>query len=209
MRSLVAQGAEARILVEENCIVKDRFAKSYRLPIIDAVLRKSRTRREAKVLEKLEKIKFPAPRLKRVDDVLMRIEMELVQGRILRDVLHTNPVAFGEEVGKKVAVLHAAGIIHGDLTTSNMILRDKVVFIDFGLSFFSEKVEDKAVDVHVFEEALEAKHHELFDECFAAFKKGYLAMAKDGKSVFARLEKVRARGRNKGKSGENLPCDVL
>ena len=88
-------------------------------------------------------------------------------------------------------------IIHGDLTTSNMILEKEIKFIDFGLSFFSTKDEDKAVDLHLFRQALESRHHTMWEKCFEAALKGYRLGNVDYSSVLTRLEKVESRGRNK------------
>lgn len=56
-------------------------------------------------------------------------------------------------MGRAVATLHDGGLVHGDLTTSNLLLRpvpggaDEVVVIDFGLAFNSALAEDRAVDL--------------------------------------------------------------
>lgn len=196
----IDSGAEAVIYLDKD-IIKDRVKKSYRLKEIDERLRKSRTRREVRILQKLAAVGFPAPRLIKCDDK-EKIVMELIEGPKLRDVLEKMDfVKLSEELGKKIAVLHNHGIIHGDLTTSNMILKDKeIYFIDFGLSFFSAKVEDKAVDLHLLKQALESKHYKIWQKCFKAALKGYRNEAKDSREVLNRFEKVEARGRNKAKS---------
>ncbi len=188
-------------------VVKKRVKKNYRIPEIDLTLRRSRTRREAKVLEKLREIGFDAPGLLFIDDKNMVVEMELVDGEKLRDVLHRNPAGLSREIGRKVAIMHNANIIHGDLTTSNMILGkdnigkdNKVSFIDFGLSFFSDKFEDKAVDIHLARQALESRHYDIFDECFREFLDAYKKEARDSARIIKRLGLVEARGRNKERS---------
>ncbi len=197
---LIAQGAEAKILKKDKTIIKDRFARSYRLPEIDLLLRRSRTRREAKVLEKLKELKIPCPDLIKVDDKDMKIMMEFLDGEKLRDVFHKYPEKFCKEIGEKVGLMHANDIIHADLTTSNMILlNNKIYFIDFGLSFFSKKPEDKAVDLHLLDRALESRHFEFYPKCFDAVIKGYQKSNPDFKKVLERLEKVELRGRNKQK----------
>ncbi|MFC1723924.1 lipopolysaccharide kinase InaA family protein, partial [Nanoarchaeota archaeon] len=108
---------------------------------------------------------------------------------------------FGE-IGEKVGLMHNNGIIHQDLTTSNMIMhseKKKVFLIDFGLSFFSVKEEDKAVDLHLLRRAVESRHHEIVEECFSSFVDGYKKTCLDAELVLKRLEKVESRGRNKGK----------
>ena len=125
--------------------------------------------------------------------------MELVQGNKLRDVLYKDPLNLGREIGNKVGILHSNDIIHGDLTTSNMILDNEIKFIDFGLSFFSAKEEDKAVDLHLLRQALESKHHSKWEEIFQEAIKGYKETNPDHKIVLNRLKSVEKRGRHKGK----------
>ncbi|MBW2996528.1 Kae1-associated serine/threonine protein kinase [Candidatus Woesearchaeota archaeon] len=209
---IIDKGAEATISADENVVLKDRVAKGYRLKEIDDKLRKFRTRREAKVLNKLESIDFPAPRLHAMCDNLMQLRMDMVNGNKLRDVLYKEPLALSEEVGKKIGILHKNNIIHGDLTTSNMILdarpsetsgisgRDnEIKFIDFGLSFFSTKEEDKAVDLHLLRQALESKHYDIWEKCFEAALRGYKESYPEHSVVLDRLKQVENRGRNKGK----------
>ena len=197
----IAQGAEAVIMHDgaANAVIKDRVAKTYRHPAIDTSLRKFRTRREGKVLDKLNAIGFPAPKVLEVCDKKMQIKMEFVKGEKLRDVLDDDPITFSAEIGEMIALLHSNDIIHGDLTTSNMILDDKkkINFIDFGLSFFSTKIEDKAVDLHLLRQALESKHHTICKECFNAALDSYWKRYSGGSLVIKRLEEVEKRGRNK------------
>jgi len=193
------KGAEATISVDNNIVIKDRVVKSYRLKEIDEKLRRFRTRREAKVLTKLEELHFPAPKLHEMCDKAMQIRMDMIQGNKLRDVLYQNPIALSEEMGKKIGILHANDIIHGDLTTSNMILDNEIKFLDFGLSFFSNKEEDKAVDLHLLRQGLESKHFDVWEKSFAAAIKGYKKTSPDADRVLKRLEQVENRGRNKAK----------
>lgn len=195
---LIAQGAEAKLYKEGKVLIKERIKKSYRIKEIDGKLRKSRTNREAKILEKLTKINFPAPKLIRVENE--KIEMDFIEGEKIRDILEKSDyLALCKEVGKKIAIMHNNGIIHGDLTTSNMILKDEVYFIDFGLSFFSERFEDKAVDLHLFRQAVESKHYTIWEKCFKAFIDEYKKNAKDSKEIIDRLNAVEKRGKNKDK----------
>lgn len=196
-QTILFVGAEAVISLKKdkenkNLIVKKRLKKSYRIPEIDQRLRSSRTRREVKVLEKLASSGF-VPKLL-FTDAEETIELEYLHGERLSETLEQHDIlTLGNEIGKKIRYIHDHGIIHGDLTTSNMILfRNKIYFIDFGLSFFSHKEEDKAVDLHVLEEALESKHHTISKKMFAAVKQAY-----GDKLVLKRLEEVELRGRNK------------
>ena len=198
MKKVLGSGAEATIYLDGH-VIKDRVKKSYRIPEIDSCLRKSRTKREAKVLKKLEALKFPAPRLIKTDEK-SKIEMELVEGAKIRDILEKSDYhLLCEEIGKKIAIMHNEGIIHGDLTTSNMMLDKEIKFIDFGLSFFSVKIEDKAVDLHLLRQALESKHYKIWHKAFLSVLKGYKKKIKNYDEVHKRYEKVEARGRNKHK----------
>ena len=162
-------------------------------------MRQYRTRREAKVIDKLNIAKISAPILKNVDDKKMTVSMQFITGPKIRDVLHENPESFSKEIGRKIGLIHSQGIIHSDLTTSNMILDGEIKFIDFGLSFFSSKIEDKAVDLHLFRQALESKHHEIWQKCFACAIDGYKETCIGVEQILARLDIVEKRGRNKNK----------
>ena len=104
-----------------------------------------------------------------------------------------------KEIGEKIAVLHNNHIIHGDLTTSNMIFNEEVYFIDFGLSFFSHKIEDKAVDLHLLKQALESKHYKIWEKAFKTALETYKKNAENSDEILKRLEKVEKRGRYKQK----------
>lgn len=190
----IARGAEAVIYLDNDRIIKHRVSKGYRIKEINDVLRKTRTRREVRILEKLS---VPHPKLFSFDDKKAIIEMEFIDGSKLRDVLS---VKHSRKIGEYIAKMHNEGIIHGDLTTSNMIVQDdEIYFIDFGLSFFSEKFEDKAVDLHLLKEALESKHYKIADITFKKILLSYKKHAKDSKEILARLTLVEERGRNKHK----------
>jgi len=190
----ISSGAEAIIYKDEN-IIKDRVKKDYRIPEIDVPLRQFRTRRESKVLTRLEEIGFSAPKLVKTDRKSI-IEMEEIPGEKVRNVLIPKMC---KEIGKKIAILHNNNIVHGDLTTSNMILNKEVYLIDFGLSKFSEKIEDKAVDIHLFRQALESKHDQIWEECYKIFLDEYKKNADRSKEIMTRLDKIELRGRNKSK----------
>jgi len=191
---LIGSGAEALIFLDGKRVIKKRIKKNYRIDELDLALRKNRTRTEAKILEK---IPVDAPKLFKTD-MTETLEMEFISGEKIRDVLDHNPL-LAKEIGLKTSILHDAGIIHGDLTTSNIILKgEKIFFIDFGLSFFSEKIEDKAVDIHLFKQALESKHYKISDEAFKHFLNGY-KLTKDYEQIIHRLKIVELRGRYKKK----------
>ncbi len=192
---VLAQGAEAKIFLKNNLIIKNRIKKSYRLPELDKKIRKSRTKAETKLLTKASKIipsVKPLP-TKEFD----KIKIPFINGIKLSDELNNFELKKQKEIfkqiGKSISELHKEGLIHGDLTTSNMIYKNgEVYFIDFGLGFHSNKIEDKAVDIHVLKQALEAKHFQNWEKLFTAVKQGY-----KNKQVLERLKKVEKRGRYK------------
>lgn len=194
---ILKRGAEAILYKEDGDIVKERIRKGYRIPAIDNRLRKERTRSEAKILEK---VSF-APKLIDANEKNMTIKMEFLKGEVIKDIFDRNAksemLKISRKIGERVAELHDQHIIHGDLTTSNMILKNKAVyFIDFGLSYISTKEEDKATDIHLLRQALESKHWKHYSECYKEVLKGY-GKSQAFKEVIARLKKVEARGRYK------------
>ena len=195
---IIQQGAEAIIKLEDNHIIKDRVKKGYRLEQLDNKLRTQRTKREAKILSKLNNI-IPVPKVLKIEKFLL--ELEFIYGKKLSEHLDTlqNKNQIMQQVGRQTAIIHDNNIIHGDLTTSNLILQNKtnkLFFIDFGLSFVSTKIEDKAVDLHLIKQALEAKHFQHYEQLFQAFIKGY-KKSKNYQLVLQQLKKVEARGRYK------------
>ncbi|MFH1275580.1 MAG: KEOPS complex kinase/ATPase Bud32 [Candidatus Woesearchaeota archaeon] len=200
----IAQGAEAILYRDNNTVIKERFNKKYRLAHLDESLRKFRTRREAKILGRLEELNFPAPHLIDFSDKRMSITMDFVPGEKLRDVLNNdNYLQFAENMGEKIGELHVNNIIHGDLTTSNMIVEKesgKLNFLDFGLSSFSDRVEDKAVDLFLLDRALESKHYLFYPQIFEKVIESYQKNNIDASYVLERFNVVRGRGRNKNKN---------
>lgn len=192
-KSVLSIGAEAVLRIDNAKVIKERVRKSYRIPELDEKIRNFRTRRETKVLEKLAPLGF-------VPDIVFSdndsvLETAYIDGKRLSDVLeHEDYLSIARQIGETVKKIHDRGIIHGDLTTSNMILKDKLYFIDFGLSFFSQKREDKAVDLHLLSQALESRHHTISKKVFAAVKKAY-----NDAAVLKQLEHVELRGRNKSR----------
>lgn len=212
---IIGRGAEALLIKSGNILKKKRIKKGYRHKALDFMLRASRTRIEARLLQKAS-LAIYVPKVKAIDGMVKKslepeteIEMEFVDGKLLSSWLDKFPLVKAlkicKEIGESIAKLHDLDIIHGDLTTSNMILKkDKVYFIDFGLGFHSARIEDKAVDLHLLREALEAKHFRYWREYFKAITESY-KMSKNASFVLERLKKVESRGRYKGKGKiENL-----
>jgi len=199
MRKILGSGAEATIYLDGASVDKERSKKSYRHEDIDSMLRRTRTRKESKILKSLEPFGF-APKI--IEQKDYNIVMEYIDGDQLKKLLDKKP-ELGSMIGMNLSIMHDLNIIHGDLTTSNMILAGKtkskkLYFIDFGLSITSPKIEDKAVDIHLFKQALESKHFRVFDKAYKEFLKGY--NPKNKKEILERLETVEQRGRYKEKT---------
>ncbi|MBU4502398.1 MAG: Kae1-associated serine/threonine protein kinase [Nanoarchaeota archaeon] len=202
--TLIAQGAEAKLYKEGNSLIKERVKKGYRHEEIDLRIRKQNTRREKRLLEKSAKV-INVPKVLDYDESKYRVTMEFIDGKTLRDVLDDLPTDKRKDtckqLGNEIAKIHNINLIHGDLTTSNFILKDdKIFFIDFGLGFHSTKVEDKAVDLHLLKQAFESKHYKHFKESFNKVIEGYKKESKDSKGILDRFEIVEKRGRYKKKT---------
>jgi len=203
---IIQQGAEAVIIQKENEIIKRRIPKSYRIKELDEKIRKHRTRSESKILEKANKIIF-SPKLISTDEKNKEIVMEFIQGKKLSEQLEkfsfTEQKQILETIGKSIGKLHSQNIIHGDLTLANMILKSlkEVFFIDFGLSFISQKIEDCAVDLHLFKESLKASYPEKSQDFFYSVIQGYTSIPTINKNktplVLQQIKKVEKRGRYK------------
>ncbi|MEX0920510.1 MAG: KEOPS complex kinase/ATPase Bud32 [Candidatus Pacearchaeota archaeon] len=200
-QKIIQQGAEAQIILDGKNIIKKRVKKSYRHSELDEKIRKLRTRSETKLLEKASQI-TNIPRVIKSDEKNKEISMNFIEGKKLSEYLDSFSLKKQKEIcnaiGQNIGKLHRENIIHGDLTTSNMILDDKeVFFIDFGLGYISRKIEDKAVDIHLLKQALEAKHYKNWETLFEEVIKGYEKNQgkEETKKVLERILAVEKRGR--------------
>ncbi|MBM3228273.1 Kae1-associated serine/threonine protein kinase [Candidatus Pacearchaeota archaeon] len=200
---IIQIGAEANIILTDNFIIKDRIKKFYRIPELDEKIRRRRTKSEAKLLEKASKIiNCPVPFISPSIKNSSKLKMPFIDGKKLSDNLNHFSLKKQKEIckilGENIAKLHDSHIIHGDLTTSNMILKEnKIYLIDFGLGFISSKIEDKAVDLHLLKQALEAKHFQNWEILFKEVLKGYKKY-KEFEKILEQFKKVEKRGRYKG-----------
>ncbi|OVA05417.1 Protein kinase domain [Macleaya cordata] len=209
---LLKQGAEARVFesdfVGRKAIVKERFSKKYRHPSLDSKLTLKRLNAEARCMTKARRLGVMTPVLYAVDPVVHTLTFEFVEGPAVKDVFldfGLNQVSkeqidnIASQIGDAIGKLHDGGLIHGDLTTSNMLLRSgnsQLVLIDFGLSFTSTLPEDKAVDLYVLERALLSMHSScgnVMDQILAAYRKS----SKQWSSTLNKLAQVRQRGRKR------------
>lgn len=229
---LLQQGAEGKLYVTQyfgqRCLVKERFVKAYRHPDLDRMLAHTRMRAESKAIARCHAADILVPKIFHMDLDTRRIYMQYFEHsctvrNYIQNVLpppaercdkaaDNRLDTLGARIGRTLAKMHQQHIIHGDLTTSNMLLtpadpKEKVVgadtafdvvMIDFGLAHYHNGVEDKAVDLYVLERALLSTHSAVMPNIFLAVLKAYEEFGPDAyKEVYLKLEGVRARGRKR------------
>lgn len=204
---LIKKGAEASLHLEDwhgrKVVMKRRFPKRYRIDELDVMIRSQRTLHEPNIIHRAKEAGVPTPTIFLVDVADANIVMEYVEGKQVKQVLDSLPteerLALSTQLGVLIGRLHKNGIIHGDLTTSNMILTPygKVVFIDFGLSERSIELEPKGVDLHLMKRTLNSTHYRHAKECFKAVMEGYAESvgAEEAKKVLAKIREIEKRGR--------------
>ena len=219
---LIAQGAEALLyktafLAPNNlAAVKIRPVKAWRHPTLDKRLTRQRILAEARVLNKCRKEGVSVPAVLSMDWEKGWIASEWIEGKTVKEAIRSRDTTDDgaletllRQIGFAVGKLHGIGVIHGDLTTSNMMLRYdsndpgssmEIVLIDFGLATQAVQEEDRAVDLYVLERAFGSTHPK--EECkFQTVLEAYASTFKGAKSTLRRLEDVRMRGRKKSMIG--------
>jgi len=220
---LLRQGAEAKLYLGtylgQRAIVKQRFPKKYRLPELDVKLNRERLRAEARSLVKCKTLGIRTPTLYQVDQNCIVMEyLELPTARdyiktILDNVKVPNDdqkailTILAQKIGQMVGKLHKNNLIHGDMTTSNMLVdanqNQEICVIDFGLGDFSGTPEDKGVDLYVLERALISAHPNtefMFDAILQSYGEE-LENNKMRQAVMKKYEDVRSRGRKRDMVG--------
>jgi Kae1-associated kinase Bud32 len=202
---LYKKGAEANLYLEEwygkKIIKKHRYKKLYRNNLLDFQLRKQRTFQEAKLMLNSRKIGVPTPFIYLIDVKNTNIYMDFIEGKQIKRILDKIPNRdkICEEIGRKIATLHVKNIIHGDLTTSNLIISEskKIFFIDFGLGGYSTSIEDKGVDLHLMDRCLKSTHYIHAKKCFNSVLVGYeyIAGSEFAEKIKLKLEEIDQRGR--------------
>lgn len=201
---MIKQGAEAKLFLDkqdnQKIIIKDRVKKEYRIKQIDEKIRRLRTTQEYNLLSEARRANVHTPRTFDVDKENYKIIMEYVDGIRIKELFNEldkkkiEQISFG--VGKLIGKLHSAGIIHGDLTTSNMILwNENIYFIDFGLGFFSKKIEDQGTDLRLLYEALKSTHFKIIDICWKRVIEGYKTEYIKADQVLEKIEEIKKRAR--------------
>lgn len=176
-KKIIIKGAEADIFLidwyGEKAISKIRKAKSYRNALLDNEIRKKRTIHEANMLSAAKLARVITPFIFYVDPKRAEIIMEWIEGENVKNIIDYE---LAGEIGRYAARMHSRNIIHGDLTTSNFIFnkkRKRLTVIDFGLSFYSERFEDKAVDVRLIKEIFMSAYADRYEALYSNFLLGY------------------------------------
>jgi len=198
---LISQGAEAKLFKTEYLgnavIVKERQPKKYRNPKLDSRIIAERTKAECSLIRAAQKAGIRTPLILKAEPKENKIWFEFIEGKSLKKTLSekTKAKKFCEEAGKIVAKLHSAGIIHGDLTTSNIMLHNEgLVLLDFGLGKHAQKMEDYAVDLLVFKKTFMATHFEI-PAAWKALENAYIKAFSQGNAVLSQIQKIEARAR--------------
>jgi Kae1-associated kinase Bud32 len=202
---LIKKGAEAELYRGEwfgfDAIFKRRVKKAYRNDDLDRLIRITRTSLEAKLLSGSKRLGVSTPVIYSVDLGKTEIVMSYIDGTPLKKLLpgmcDADIKFIFSVVGDCVAKLHRGGIVHGDLTTSNIIeIGRKIFFIDFGLGEYTESLEARGVDIHLMRRVLESSHHQSSKLAYQSFVKAYSkTLGNDAEKVLRRVGEIRRRGR--------------
>jgi len=206
-QTLLRKGAEASLFLADwqgrRVIIKTRLPKKYRPAKLDVAIRSYRTMHEPQLMNEAKKAGVPTPTIYLVDVKNAVIVMEFVEGKQVKQVLASLSMedreALCTKIGDLIGRLHQHGVIHGDLTTSNLILNTegKIFLVDFGLGEKNMEAEAKGVDLHLMKQALQSTHYRFAEECFEAVTKGYAAVLgeDESKDVLAKVREIERRGR--------------
>jgi len=183
----VGKGAEAIVFKRKRGLVKKRLRKAYRHAQLDERLRSERTRKETRILSRANASSVSTPKLLESNEKRKEIVFSEIKGRQAK-VAKLSPGIL-KKIGFQLALLHNAGISHGDFTTSNvMISKGKAFLIDFGFGEFTTSVEQFATDLVLFQKTVSA-------EQFGWFLKGYSSKADNACAVVERMHAINQRGR--------------
>lgn len=207
---IIRKGAEASLYYGhwfgKEVIFKYRIPKKYRNEELDNKIRTERTLNEARALIKVKNYGINVPQVFEIDSNNSTIIMKYIQGDKLKDILsdldNNQKKKYFNEIGRVIATLHKNGHIHGDITTSNIIitLDEEIFLIDFGLHEYSDTIEDKSVDLHLLKRVLISSHGKDYDVCFNAFLNGYKseynkAGLSEYNGIIRNIEAIETRGR--------------
>ena len=218
--TLLKKGAEASLYLAEwhgrKVILKTRLPKKYRQAKLDMEIRNYRTVHEPQLMHEAKKAGVPTPTIFLVDVKNAVIVMEFIEGKQVKQLLG----GFSEKerekacvkIGELIGRLHAYGVIHGDLTTSNMILNreGRIFLVDFGLGEKNTELEARGVDLHLLKRALQSTHYQFAEECFEDVMRGYSAIVggEEAESVLGKIREIERRGRYVAERKEDAQCGV-
>jgi TP53 regulating kinase-like protein len=205
--TLLKKGAEASLFLADwhgrKVVIKERLPKRYRPAELDSKIRGYRTAHEPQLMHEAKKAGVPTPTIFLVDMKDASITMEFVEGKqvkqVLADVSRKERQELCVKIGGLIGKLHRHGVIHGDMTTSNMILNaeGKIFLVDFGLGEKNKELEARGVDLHLMKRALQSTHYRFAEECFKHVLKGYSAVLgrEEAEKVFGKIHEIERRGR--------------
>jgi len=206
-KSLLKKGAEASLYLafwhERKVVVKLRIPKKYRPIALDEQIRTYRTVHEPQLMHEAKAAGVPTPLIYMVNVPEASITMEYVEGQQIKQLLNKASQGRRRElcvaIGKLIGKLHRLGLIHGDLTTSNMILNPegRIYFVDFGLGEKNIEVEAQGVDLHLMKRALQSTHYRFWEECFKNVMCGYSTVlgVETAEKVYEKIREIERRGR--------------
>ncbi len=203
---LIYKGAEAEIYLElwhgDLAIRKSRIAKPYRISELDEGIRRSRTSHEAAMMHEVRKLGVPVPAILHIDPETWTLMVEYISGPTLKEELYKLPMKGKQsrcnELGRILGIMHQGGVVHGDLTISNVLSQDgKLFMIDFGLGEFSDELEDRGVDLVLLSRVLKSTHYNFHVPLFKAFLRGYAkVVGKRGSlETLQKMRDIERRGR--------------
>ncbi len=207
-RTLLKKGAEASLYLAQwhgkRVVVKARLPKKYRPEQLDFLIRRQRTVKEPQLMHEAKRAGVSTPTIFMVDVENAAITMSYIEGVRVKQLLDRGVPETGQrdvcvKMGEAIAKLHRHGVVHGDLTTSNMILASdgRVFLVDFGLGDKSAELEAQGVDLHLMKRALQSTHFAIADGCFGAVLEGYAnVVGAEGKErVLEKIREIERRGR--------------
>ena len=194
------KGAEADIQEVlwdgKSAIVKHRIKKGYRNDLLDDELRTRRTREEAKLISDCRSLGVRTPFIYSVDLSDKSILMEKIDAPQLQEIIKkTVDINDLDEIfvsiGRDISKMHEGSIIHGDITTANILVDNKkIIFIDFGLGKYSQLAEDMGTDLLVLKKSLTTIIPDKCDELFQQVLRGY-----NNKKIDKKINEIESRGR--------------
>ncbi len=201
------RGAEADLFRSKvdpwETVVKRRIRKGYRHESLDDSIRRERTISEATLLHEAKAAGVRVPSVVGINIENNTIVMTHVDGVMARDCLDSmsrnDSMKLFKSLGAQIGLLHTAGIVHGDLTTSNVIVAASgaPVIVDLGMARRSTDPEDRGVDLHLLQRSIATSHRKDLSPLLRALSTGYRETA--GEDVFqstsAKAREVARRGR--------------